>query len=68
MYSILLSKAVSFSFKVAKRDLQDISEGGTKQKHFLLGHIQDKFIFPVTQIFCNNLQNILKENKQNNKN
>ncbi len=44
MYSILLSKAVSFSFKVAKRDLQDISEGGTKQKqkHFLLGHIQEK--------------------------
>ncbi len=65
MYSILLSKAVSFSFKVAKRDLQDISEGGTKQKqkHFLLGHIQDKFIFPVTQILCNNLQNILKEIK-----
>lgn len=26
MYSILLSRAVSFSFSVAKRDLQDISE------------------------------------------
>lgn len=31
MYSILLSRAVSFSFSVAKRDLQDISEEGIVQ-------------------------------------